>query len=71
MTGLGMKTFGGQRRWNKGDRAREERLVLVPRAEAGYIGRRMQGMWPPGRRRGGRPKRRFMDVAREDMQLAG
>ncbi|KAF7692570.1 hypothetical protein HF521_010180, partial [Silurus meridionalis] len=34
-----------------------------------YIGRRMLRMEPPGRRKRGRPRRRFMDVVREDMQM--
>ncbi|KAI5086820.1 trafficking protein particle complex subunit 11 isoform X1, partial [Silurus meridionalis] len=34
----------------------------------GYISRRMLRMEPPGRKKRGRPRRRFMDVVREDMQ---
>ncbi|KAI5616363.1 hypothetical protein C0J50_24070 [Silurus asotus] len=37
----------------------------------GYIGRRMLRMEPPGRRKRGRPRRRFMDVVRKDMQVDG
>ena len=33
----------------------------------GYIGRRMLMMELPGKRKQGRPKRRFMDVVKEDM----
>ena len=33
----------------------------------GYIGRRMLRMELPGKRKRGRPKRRFMDVVKEDM----
>ena len=33
----------------------------------GYIGRRMLRMALPGKRKRGRPKRRFMDVVKEDM----
>ena len=33
----------------------------------GYIGRRMPRMELPGKRKRGRPKRRFMDAVREDM----
>ncbi|KAF7687614.1 hypothetical protein HF521_014842 [Silurus meridionalis] len=41
------------------------------RRDMGYIGRRMLRMEPPGRRKRGRPKRRFMDVVREDIQVVG
>ena len=41
------------------------------RRDAGYIGRRMLRMELPGRRRRGRPKRRFMDVVRADMRVVG
>ncbi|KAI5086071.1 L-seryl-tRNA(Sec) kinase-like [Silurus meridionalis] len=37
----------------------------------GYISRRMLRMETPGRRKRGRPRRRFMDVVREDMQVVG
>ena len=56
-----------------GDKAREARLSWfghVRRSDAGYIGRRMLEMELPGKRKRGRPKRRFMDVVREDMQVA-
>ncbi|KAJ8348951.1 hypothetical protein SKAU_G00275400 [Synaphobranchus kaupii] len=36
------------------------------RREVGYIGRRMLDMELPGKRRRGRPKRRFMDTVKED-----
>ena len=36
-----------------------------------YIGGRMLEMELPGRRRRGRPKRRFMDAVKEDMQVVG
>ena len=57
-----------------GDKVREARLRWfghVQRREEGYIGRRMLGMEIPGRRKRGRPKRRFMDVVREDMRVVG
>ena len=41
------------------------------RREAEYIGRRMLRMEPPGRRRRGKPKRRFMDAVRADMWVVG
>ena len=56
------------------EKAREARLRWfghVQRRESGYIGRRMLAMELPGRRQIGRPKRRFMDAVREDMQVVG
>ena len=41
------------------------------RRESGDIGRRMLEMELPGRRRRGRPERRFMDAVKEDMQIVG
>ncbi|KAI5107698.1 U6 snRNA-associated Sm-like protein LSm6 isoform X1 [Silurus meridionalis] len=57
-----------------GDKVREVRLRWfghVQRRDMGYISRRMLRMEPPGRRKRGRPKRRFMDVVKEDMQDRG
>ncbi|MCJ8744561.1 hypothetical protein PDJAM_G00120230 [Pangasius djambal] len=57
-----------------GDRVREARLRWfghVQRRESEYIGRRMLDMELPGRRRRGRPKRRYMEVINEDMKLVG
>uniref|UniRef100_A0A8C4NFF6 ribonuclease H n=1 Tax=Eptatretus burgeri TaxID=7764 RepID=A0A8C4NFF6_EPTBU len=57
-----------------GDKVREARLRWfghVHRREAEYIGRRMLKMEPPGRRRRGRPKKRFMDTVRVDMRVVG
>ena len=43
-------------------------MVWTPsRKDDGYIGRRMLRMELPGKRKRGRPKRRFMDVVKEDM----
>ena len=53
---LGMRRFG--------EKAREWRLRWyghVRRREETYVGQRMLGMQPPGRRQRERPKRRFMD----------
>ena len=36
-----------------------------------YVGRMMMGFKLPDRRPKGRPKRRFMDVVKEDMKLVG
>ena len=40
---------------------------MVWRKDDGYIGRRMLRMELPGKRKRGRPKRRFMDVVKKDM----
>ncbi|KAF3699483.1 hypothetical protein EXN66_Car015170 [Channa argus] len=57
-----------------GDKVREDILRWfghVQRRNCEYIGRRMLRLELPGRRSRGRPKRRFMDVVREDMKLVG
>ncbi|MCJ8732242.1 hypothetical protein PDJAM_G00209080 [Pangasius djambal] len=48
-----------------------QRRVKRERRESEYIGRRMLDMELPGRRRRGRPKRRYMEVINEDMKLVG
>ena len=56
------------------DKVREARLRWfghVQRSDDGYIGKRMLKMKTPGKRRRGRPKRRYMDVVKEDMQKVG
>ena len=55
-----------------GEKARGARLrwyghVGLLRKDDGYIGRRMLRMELPEKRKRGRPKRRFMDVVKEDM----
>ena len=53
-----------------GEKTREARLRWyehVLRTDDGYIGRRVLRMELPGKRKRGRPKRRFMDVVKEDM----
>ena len=53
-----------------GEKTREARLRWyghVLRKDDGYIGRWMLRMELPGKRKRGRPKRRFMDVVKEDM----
>ena len=53
-----------------GEKTREARLGWyghLRRKDDGYIGRRMLRMELPGKRKRGRPKRRFMDVVKEDM----
>ena len=53
-----------------GEKTREARLrwyCHVRRKDDGYIGRRILRMELPGKRKRGRPKRRFMDAVKEDM----
>ncbi|XP_051793650.1 uncharacterized protein LOC127530564 [Acanthochromis polyacanthus] len=57
-----------------GDKIREARLRWfghVQRRESEYIGRRMLSFPLPGRRPRGKPKRKFMDVVKEDMKVVG
>ena len=53
-----------------GEKTREARLrwyVHVRRKDDGYIGRRMLRVELPGKRKRGRPTKRYMDVVKEDM----
>ena len=53
-----------------GDKLRNARLRRyghIKRREEDYVGKRMMEMAVPGRRKRGRPKRRWMDLVREDM----
>ena len=53
-----------------GENTREARMRWyghVLRKDDGYIGRRMLRMELPGKRKRGRPKRRLVDVVKEDM----
>ena len=43
----------------------------VKRREEDYVGKRMMEMAVPGRRKRGRPRRRWMDLVREDMERIG
>ena len=43
----------------------------MERTEEGYVRKRMMEMAVPGRRKRGRPRRRWMDLAREDMERVG
>lgn len=43
----------------------------VKRKDGGYTGQRMLKMELPGRRKRGKPQRRFMDAVTEDMKMAG
>ena len=55
---LGMKMRKGRLRWYR----------HVMRRDQEYIGRRIMEMELPERRRRGRPRRRFLDVVKEDMR---
>ena len=57
-----------------GDKPRNARLRWyghVKRREEDYVGKRMMEMVVPGRRKRGRPRRRWMDLVREDMERVG
>ena len=57
-----------------GEKLRNVRLRWyghVKRREKDYVGKRMMEMAVPGRRKRGRPRRRWMDLVREDMERVG
>ena len=57
-----------------GDKLRNARLRWyghVKRREKGYVGKTMMELAVPIRRKRGRPRRRWMDLAREDMERIG
>ena len=58
---LGMKMSKSRLRW----------YVHVMRRNQEYVGRKMMEMELPGKRKRGRPKRRFVDVVKEDMGKVG
>ena len=58
---LGMKMREGRLRW----------YGHVMRRDKEYVGRKMMEMELPGKRKKGRPKRRFLDVVKEDMGEVG
>ena len=54
-----------------GNKLRNARLCWsghVKRRVEDYMGKRMMEMAVPGKRKRGRPRRRWMDLAREDME---
>ena len=58
ITKLGDKLLNARLRW----------YGYVKRREEDYVGKRMVEMVVPGIRKRGRPKRRWMDLVREDME---
>ena len=58
---LGDKLWNGRLRWYGHVKWREE----------GYVGKTMMEMTVPGRKKRGRPRRRWMNLAREDMERVG
>ena len=58
---LGVKMREGRLRW----------YGHVMRRDHEYVGKRMMKMELPGKRKRGRPKRRFLDVVKEDMGKVG
>ena len=58
---LGMKMSEGQLKW----------YGHVMRREQEYVRRRVMKIELPGKRKRGRPKRRFLDVVKEDLREVG
>ena len=58
---LGAKIGNARLRWYKHVKTRKE----------DYVGRWMMEMAVPGRRKRGRPRRRWIDLVREDMERVG
>ena len=58
---LGMKMREGRLRWYR----------QITRRDQEYVGRKMMEMELPGKRKRRRPKRRLLDVVKEDMEKVG
>ena len=58
---LGIKMREGRLRWYGNVRRRDQE----------YVGRKIMEMELPGKRKRGRPKRRFLDVVTKDMEEVG
>ena len=54
-------------KFGENSRGKTEMVWTPTEEDDGYIGRRMLRMELPGKSKRGRPKRRFMDVVKEDM----
>ena len=70
-----MKELEGRQKWEKYPR-KCRRVGFkwyghVSRREDEYVGKRVLGMEVPGKRRRGRPKRRWMDNIRNDLSERG
>ena len=61
ITKLGDKLWNARLRWYR----------HVKRREEDYVGKRMMEMAVPGRRKRGRPRKKWMDLVREDMERVG
>ena len=59
---LGMKMKEGKLRWYG---------HVIREREREYVGRRVMGMELPGKRKRGKPTRRFSDIVKEDMGKVG
>ena len=58
---FGMKMREGRLRW----------YGHVMRRDQEYVGKKMMEMELPGKRKRGRPKRKFLDMVKEDMEEVG
>ena len=58
---LGMKMRKGRLRW----------YGHIMRRDEEYVGRKMMEIELPGKRKRGKPKRRFLDIVKEDMGEVG
>ena len=67
-----MKELEGRQKWEKYPRkCRLKWYGHVSRREDEYVGKRVMGMEVTGKRRRGRPKRRWLDSIRNDLSERG